>query len=187
MTESMHALPASVVVEFCKLCDRAHEVWLNHRELFDNNQRAAELTNSFAGEELERLSIISQEYSLLQIAKLHDKAVMNGNVTLGIDYVLTYGGWSNSVRNHLNELAEELKGFASQLRDARNKSLSHNDLATIVAGATLGEFADGADEEYFKALKEFVNTVHDQVVGGPWPFNDLVRGDVAAFLDTIKP
>jgi AbiU2 len=187
MTESRHALSASVVEEFCKLCDWAHEVWLNHLELFDNNQRAAELMNSFAGDELARLSIISHEYSLLQIAKLHDKAVMNGNVTLGIDYVLTYGGWSDSVRCRLEELAKELDGFARQLRDARNKSLSHNDLAAIVAGATLGEFANGADERYFKALHEFANTVHDQVVGGPWPFNNLVINDVAAFLATIKP
>jgi hypothetical protein len=56
-----------------------------------------------------------------------------------------------------------------------------------VAGATLGAFDEGADEMYFKALHEFVNTVHEQVIGGPWPFNNLVKSDVAAFLDTIKP
>jgi AbiU2 len=182
----MHALSASVVVEFCTLCDWAHEVWLNHRELFDNNPRASELMNSFAGEELGRLSIISQEYSLLQIVKLHDKAVMSGKATLGINYVLTYGGWSDSVGDRLEELARKLDGFASQLRDVRNKSLSHNDLATIVAGATLGEFSNGADEEYFKALQEFVNTVHDEVIGGPWPLNDLVKNDVAAFLAVLS-
>jgi hypothetical protein len=84
-------------------------------------------------------------------------------------------------------LAKELGDFAKQLLSARNKILSHNDLATIVAGARLGEFANGADEEYFKALQEFVNTVHDEVIGGPWPFNDLVKNDVEAFLATIKP
>ena len=57
----MHVLSAHVVVEFCKLCDWAHEVWLNHRELFDNNPRTTELMNSFAGEELSRLSIISKD------------------------------------------------------------------------------------------------------------------------------
>lgn len=183
----MPALSASVVVEFCKLCGWTYEAWLNHRELFDQNPRAAQLQKSLAGDALARLSVISQEYALLQIVKLHDRAVVSGNVTLGIDYVLTYGGWSNSVRSHLEALATELNNFASQLRDARNKSLSHNDLATIVAGATLGTFANGADEKYFKVLQEFVNTVHDQVVGGPWPFNDLVKNDVAAFLVTIKP
>jgi len=183
----MHALSASVVNEFCKLCGWAYEAWLNHRELFDQNPRAAELQKSWARDALARLSVISQEYVLLQVVKLHDRAVVSGNVTLGIDYIVTYGGWSDSVRDHLDGLANDLKEFASQLRDARNKSLSHNDLATIVAGAALGGFTKGADEEYFKVLQEFVNTVHEQVIGGPWPFNDLVKNDVAAFLATIKP
>src|ERR1019366_10326181 len=34
MTKPMHALSASVVVAFCTLCSRAHELWLNHLELF---------------------------------------------------------------------------------------------------------------------------------------------------------
>lgn len=187
MTKSMQVLSASDIEEFCKLCDRAHEVWLNHLELFDNNKRKAELMNSFAADELARLCIISQEYSLLQIAKLHDKAIMNGSATLGINYVLTYGEWSDSVRYRLEDLAKELSDFASQLRAARNKILSHNDLVTRVTNTTLGEFAEGNDEKYFKALQEFVDTVHDEVVGGPYTFNTLAINDVAAFLATIKP
>jgi hypothetical protein len=183
----MSALSPSVVVEFCKLCGWAYESWLNHRELFDENPRASELQSSLAGDALTRLSIISQEYSLLQIVKLHDRAVTSGKITLGIEYVMTYGAWSPSVLASLQKLEEKLNGFASQLREARNKSLSHNDLAAIVAGATLGAFSKGEDEAYFRALQEFTNIVHDQVIGGPWPFNNLVKNEVAAFLSVLKP
>jgi hypothetical protein len=183
----MHALSASVVLEFCNLCNRAHELWLNHLELFDNNLRWTELMKSIASCELNRLYGISQEYLLLQIIKLHDKAVANGNITLGIDYVLKYGGWSDSVRDRLEALEKELDGFASQLRGVRNKILSHYDLATILAGATLGGFAEGDDVKYFEDLQEFVNIVHDQVVGGPYPFSNNVINDIAYFLRTIKP
>lgn len=183
----MSALSASVVVEFCKVCGWAYEAWLNHRELFDRNPRKSELQQSWAGDALNRLSIISQEYSLLQIVKLHDRSAVAGNITLGIEYVLIYGGWTDSIRQQLEGLAAKLNTFASTLRSVRNKSLSHNDLATIVAGATLGSFVDGEDQAYFNALQDFVNLVHDQVVGGPWPFNDLVKNDVVAFLATIKP
>jgi hypothetical protein len=186
MTKSTHALSVAVVRDFCLLCDKAHEYWRNHLELFDNNPRNAELCNSIAGRELERLSVISHEYSLLQIMKLHDKAVMNGNITLGIDYILRYGGWSVPVLPRLTALAKELDSLADKLKGVRNKILSHNDLATIVAGATLGEFAKGADEKYFKDLQEFVNIVHDEVVGGPYPFDDLVGNDIDLFLHTIK-
>jgi hypothetical protein len=187
MTKSTHALSVTVVREFCNLCNRAHELWLNHLELFDNNPRNAELMNSIAKPEWVRLYTISQEYNLLQIIKLHDKAVMNGNINLGIDYVLTSGGWSDSVHDSLKELKTKLDGLADKLTGARNKILSHNDLATIVAGARLGDFPDGDDEKYFKALQEFVNIVHDHVVGGPYPFSNLVKNDIAFFLRTIKP
>ena len=183
----MHALSACVVMDFCTLCDKAHEYWLNHLELFDNNPRNTELMESIARPEWVRLSVISQEYSLLQVVKLHDNAVMNGNITLGIDYVLTYGGWSDSVRPHLEELAKELGDFAKQLRGVRNKILSHYDLASILADAPLGGFAEGADEKYFKDLQEFVNIVHGEVIGGPLPFCNLVKNDIAYFLRTIKP
>ncbi len=186
MTKPMHALSASVVLEFCNLCQWTYEVWLNHLELFDNNPRMTGPLNSYAKKELGRLSIISQEYGLLQLFKLHDKAVVNGNITLGIDYVLTYGSWSDSVRPRLEALAKQLNDFANQLRSIRNKILSHHDLVTILAGAPLGKFAKGDDERYFKALQDFVNTVHDEVIGGPWPFCNLVKNDVAAFLVRIK-
>lgn len=182
----MPALSPFVIIEFCKLCSWAYETWLNHRELFDENVRAQELQKSFAGDALARLSVISQEYSLLQIAKLHDRAVVNSKITLSLEYVMTYGAWSPAVREKLDALETKLSAFASQLRDARNKSLSHNDLASIVAGATLGSFVNGEDDAYFRALQEFVNIIHDEVVGGPWPFNDLVKNDVAAFLSVLK-
>ena len=188
MSNPMSALSPLVIQEFCYLCDRAHELWLHHLELFDNNTRADELNKaSFTGDEFRRLSIISHEYSMLQIVKLHDPAVIRGDITLGINCVLTYGDWSDCVRARLEELAKELNGFASPLRGPRNKILTHNDLDTIKAGATLGAFTEGADKKYFKALKEFANTVHEEVVGGPWAFDDGVRSDVAAFLDAIKP
>jgi hypothetical protein len=187
MTKPMHAHSRLVVEQFCALCDKAHEYWLNHLELFDKNPRNDELLESTARNEWIRLSIISHEYLLLQVRKLHDRAVTSGKITLGIDYMLKYGGWSDSVRYRLMELSEELDGLADKLEDVRNKILSHNDLATIVAGATLGEFGEGADEKYFEALQEFVNIVHDQVAGGPYPFNNFVRNDIAFFLRTLKP
>lgn len=182
----MPALSDTVIVEFCKLCDWAHETWLNHRELFEDNPREEELRKSWAGHTLARLSVISQEYSLLQVAKLHDAAVVSGKITLTIDYVVNYGAWNPSVLSQLEALQTKLNGFGSQIRGARNKSLSHNDLAAVVSGATLGTFRRGEDEAYFQTLQEFVNVVHEEVVGGPWPFDDLVKNDVVAFFAVLN-
>jgi hypothetical protein len=183
----MLAVSAPVVIEFCKLCNWAYVTWLNHRELFDRNPRAADLQHSLAADTLGRLSVISHEYALLQIIKLHDRAIVAGNVTLSIEYMIRYGGWRDPILTELREVATKLDQFASELRSTRNKVLSHNDLATIIAGANLGSFSDGNDEDYFRLLQTFVDIVHSQVVGGPYPFDDLTRNDVAAFLATLKP
>lgn len=175
-----------VVNEFCKLCDWAFQAWLTHRELFDENPNAAQLQASRGADALARLSIITQEYALLQIVKLHDSAVVAGSVTLGIDYMVIYGGWSSTTLASLSALSQRLNQFATDLRSTRNKVLSHNDLGAIAGGHTLGSFAPGADVKYFEDLQEFANLVHNEVVGGPFPFDDLVKNDVVAFLSIIK-
>lgn len=182
----MSALSRLVVEEFCKLCDWSFQVWLNHRELFDGNPRAAELQKSMGAEALSRLRTVSHEYTLHQIAKLHDRAVISGEVTLGIDYIVRYGGWNQPVLAKLTELADKLNQFAKGLRAVRNKALSHNDLAAILSGSVLGEFAEDEDVKYFEVLQEFVNVVHAEVIGGPSPFDDLVKNDVAALMAMIK-
>ena len=70
----------------------------------DHNSRAPELEKSWTVDAWARLSFISQEYALLQIVELHDQAVVSGKITLGIDYIVTYGGWSDSMRAHPKSL-----------------------------------------------------------------------------------
>jgi len=154
--------------------------------MFDDNPRAKELQSSMGAEALARLRTISHEYTLLQIAKLHDPVVVAGQVTLGIEYMVKYGAWNATVSATLGQLAEELNAFAKGLRTIRNKALSHNDLAAVLCGATLGEFEENKDIRYFATLQQFVNVVHEEVIGGLWPFDDLVRNDVAAFMAMLK-
>ena len=183
----MSALSRIVAEEFCGLCDWAYQVWRNHRALFDDNPRAAELQASRGARALKRLNTISHEYSLLQIAKLHDRAVTSGKLTLGIDYVVTYGGWSEPLLTKLITLASQLNKFEQGLHGARNRALSHNDLAAILSGKILGAFEKDEDIKYFDTLQEFVNLVHDEVIGGPRPFNAYATNDVAALMAMVKP
>jgi hypothetical protein len=186
-TELKTPLSPEIVKAFCGQCDRAHELWLHHRALFDHNPRAEEIMESFAREEFVRLSVISQEYSLLQIRKLHDPDIMKGHATLGIKYMVNQGRWSDAASDTLHSLAEKLDRFAEKLDGVRNKLLSHNDLKIILEEATLGEFIDGEDAAYFDALQEFVNIVHREIVGDIYPFATFVVGDVHIFLESFQP
>lgn len=100
--------------------------------------------------------------------------------------MVKYGAWSAETAAKLGQLAEKLNGFSKGLRTVRNKALSHNDLAAILSGATLGEFESNEDIQYFTTLQDFVDVVHAEVIGGPWPFDDLVKNDVVALMAMVK-
>jgi len=161
-----------VVERFYDLCNRAYRDWRIHKILFVDNPRKRELETSVAGYALEQFSILSQESFLLQIAKLHDPAIVQGHITLGIEYMVRYGGWDKNTETKLQALQLQLNELDKKTRPARNKILSHNDLESILNGGILGGFPDGMDDKYFKTLQEFVDVIHDSVIGGPMPFSE---------------
>jgi hypothetical protein len=182
----MTALSSEVVRRFCEYCGWTYRVWKARKIVFDDNSRVEELSKSRIPYYLEMLSMITQEYSLHQIAMLHDPAVQHGQINLTIEYVVKFGGWDSDVLNRLNGLKEDLDRFAGVIRSARNKILSHRDLETILAGKPLGKFEAGADDTYFQKLQEFVDLVHDKTIGGPYPLAEAtVLNDAGALVHLL--
>jgi hypothetical protein len=173
-----------VAIKFCSLCNWVYETWVTHKLLFDKNktpERNIEKAVYFTS----RLSTITQEYSLQQIAKLHDPAKQGNSLNLTIDYMVQFGEWGERT-DEINRIHHKLLKLWERLKPARNKALAHNDLETLMADAALGAFPEGADEEYFAALQDLVNEVHEKWVGGPYPFNDLAQADVQEFLALLE-
>lgn len=180
----MNPISPDVAKQFCELCNWAYECWVMHKRLFDENEKT-ETTIAKAKYFTSRLSVITQEYSLLQICKLHDSAIQRSAVNITIDYIVRFGDWGEDT-NKINQHAELLTALFHKLKSARNKLLAHNDLETIMGATALGGFPEGLDDEYFTALQELVNTVHERWHGGPYPFNDLAGADVEEFLHVLE-
>ena len=180
------ALSSKVVKEFCELCNRAHVSWSIRKHFFDENPDVKYLKTSRYESLFFNLSEIIQEHWLLQLAKLHDPAVQGGQINLTINYIIEYGNWEASIESELKRLRNEMLILNAPIRIARNKILSHNDLASILNGGSLGRFNVGDDIKYFACLQDFANLIYDKTVGGPWPFDDLVQNDVAAFMNCFK-
>ena len=182
----MNAHSEIVVRKFCEICQATYDAWRTHRVLFHKNPRETELIKSPAGKALIRLSIITQEYFLHQVSKLHDPAVQKDQVNLGIDYIVKFGGWDGTTKSKLQLLQKQLEELPKKIRPARNKIVAHNDLETFLNEPTLGAFPDEADTEYFKALEEFINIVHENVVGTPWHFSINVDAESQLLLSSLK-
>jgi hypothetical protein len=182
----MSAHSTIIVEAFYDLCNRVYVTWRIHKVLFVDNPRKKELERSVAGKTLEHLSIISQESILHQISKLHDPAIQQGRINLGVEYMVRFGGWDKTTDAKLQALQMQLNELAQKIRPARHKILSHNDLETILSSAILGAFPDGEDDNYFKTLQEFVDVIHDSVIGGPSPFSEDASIDATALLSSLK-
>jgi len=180
----MNPISPDVAKQFCELCNWAYECRTTHKRLFDKNERT-EKTIGRAKYFTARLSVITQEYSLLQICKLHDPAIQKGAVNITIDYIVRFGDWGTDTAR-INGYVIRLAELFEKLKSARNKILAHNDLEAIMEVATLGAFPDGLDDEYFSALQELVNAVHEKWLDGPYPFNDLAGADVEEFLHLLE-
>jgi hypothetical protein len=100
---------------------------------------------------------------------------MQGHITLGIDYMARYGGWDKNIATKLQALQLQLNELDKQIRPARNKILSHNDLESILNGGIVGDFPDGMDDKYFKILQEFVDIMCINVIGKALPFSVEAR------------
>jgi hypothetical protein len=174
-----------VVNKFCDLCQWAYESWKTHRVLFDEKPHTTKLRNSKGGHALYRLSVITQEYFLLQISKLHDPAVQQNQINLGIDYMIRFGGWEAITNSKLQAMKIQLEELAKKIRPARNKILSHNDFEAILNESTLGQFTAEADTEYFKTLEEFVNTVCENSTGRSWHYFTDVEPETELLLSTL--
>lgn len=180
----MDPISKDIAIKFCGLCNWVYETWVTHKFLFDENKTSENNIKKCAAF-TSRLSIITQEYSLQQIAKLHDPAIQGNSLNLTVDYMVRFGEWGER-RDDIERIHAKLLDLWSRLKPARNKALAHNDLETLMADTALGSFPEGADNEYFDALQALVNEVHEKWVGGPYPFNDLAQADVKEFLALLE-
>lgn len=166
------------------------------RALTDDNRRLSRLKKSHYSTFVGVVGIVLMEYSLLQVAKLHDPAVMGQKITLSLDYVLKYGGWESATSARLQKLKTQLdgllyvKGKRKMVKEARHEVLAHNDLAAHLSGDLKGAFTAGADKRYFRALHKFLEVAYrdgfDEPCGEFGSLTDDTRFAVESFFDSIK-
>lgn len=180
----MVAVSKDIAIKFCGLCNWVYEAWLTHRFLFHENETPDENIGKARAFTV-RLSTITQEYTLQQIAKLHDPATQGKSNNLTIDFIVRFWEWGEQ-QDTIDKIAERLSHLWTHLKLARNKVLAHADLETVIADTPLGAFPEGMDDNYFDALQELVNEVHKKWVGSPYTFNDRAKKDTVEFLAVLE-
>ncbi len=88
----MDPISKDIACRFCELCNWAYETWVTHKFVFDEN-KSPENNIGKSAYFTSRLSRITQEYCLQQIAKLHDPAIQGNSLNLTVDYMVRFGEW----------------------------------------------------------------------------------------------
>lgn len=153
---------------FCDLCQWVYECWTTHSNLFEplparleeeRNVILADFMKTPYGSCLERLNVMSHEYIILQIAKLHDPPRHGGNENLSVGFFLSQDFWTRAEESALRKIAAELDRLYTQIEDARHKILAHNDRAVFENDSPLGGFREGDDKGYFRALGQLCSMI----------------------------
>jgi hypothetical protein len=171
------ALSRVLLDKLWEQCNWAHEIWTLRRALIDSNQRKRTLEQGPHFYFIKAVGDACMEYVLLQIAKLHDRAVVAGRVCLTLDYVVEYGGWDETTQHKLMRLKGRLDALDSKIRPARNRLIAHNDLAVALSNQSLGGFVAGTDQRYFRTLQSFVSTAYKSTTGGPCAAFSTLKDD----------
>ncbi len=182
----MSPIPKAIVEKFCRACNWVYQAWLIQKVLFEESPGAEALKrNTDCGYLLESLNVITQEYALQQMAKLHDPAQQGHNKNLSLDCIIRQTGWEPTTETRLADLKKKLDDLAAPILVARNKVLSHNDLETHVEGRVHGAFEAGNDYLYFELLREFACLIHQEVIGTVFVFDELLRNDADCFIAAL--
>ena len=119
----MATLSEQTVQDFINICHWTYEAWITHRVLFDDNPNGED---SKYGPLLGRLSNITADYALLQLAKLHDRA-KGKNLTL--EYIIENAGWDSATASTLRQLHRQLDAFYRQIKPDSDKCAELADAA----------------------------------------------------------
>jgi hypothetical protein len=128
---------------------------------------------------------ILREYSLLQVAKIHDPEQTGGYANHSLDYLAArYGAQDDSVIAAFEKSNAQL---IDSVCHARKKVIAHSDATAVGSTYRFGAFDDGADDDYFRSLHEVVARLYEVAGIGLFPeWPRFAQQGADEFLDAVR-
>lgn len=186
MNENEQERNKQIVEAFCYECLWAWIVYDQYKKLFEKGEPRLNLLSRVALTFFKDLNTVLKHYLLLQICKLTDPAKSCGNKNLSINHIVECLPWPDDIKKQLGSLAKELDAFREDIKSARDKIFSHNDLKTFIENRNLGEFSEGAEKTFWENLQKFVNIIYWHYFEGPFPINVVSEYDADDLIVALK-
>ena len=170
-----------IVKSFCGQVHYLRIVRHMYRELFET-EKSYFLMEKTAPSFFAHLNKILHNYLLLEFAKISDPAKSSGNENFTVDNLLLSIDWPQNMKERLESQNNIIKEFRNYIQGARHKLLAHSDKETFLGQKQLGDFPEGKDEIFLKALEEICNITHEACFGNIYGSMVVSQdGDVISF------
>lgn len=182
----MDEISDEALEEFRKICHWTFEVWETHKTIFENSDFEKAIRETPAAYTMWMFSVISHEYSLLQIAKLHDPVTTGKSRNLSLNYIIEHGNWDSETNKKLCEILGKMNGFYNKIKPARDKVISHADYDSTMNIQIHGKFSAGEDDRYFECLEDFLKTIGMARLNCDFSFLHFSESEARRFMKTFK-
>jgi hypothetical protein len=170
-----------IIKSFCGQVHYLRIVRHMYRELFET-EKSYVLMEKVAPSFFAHLNTILHNYLLLEFAKISDPAKSFGNENFTVDNLLLCIDWPQDIKKRLESQNNIIKEFRDYIQKARHKLLAHSDKETFLKQKHLGDFPEGKDENFLKALEEICNITHEACFGNIYGSMVVTQaGDVISF------
>jgi hypothetical protein len=176
----------SIVLSFCQECVWTWSIRAHFSQLYESGEKRHQLLAEIARTFFHDMNLTLLEYVLLQQAKLTDPASSGvGKENLTTNYIVGLP-WKAEIQKRLSQENDELMKFRQKINDARRLLVAHTDLHTRIDEMVLGSFTRADESDFWGALQRFVNTAHEEAVGGPFEIEaSMPDGDAASLIHRL--
>ena len=153
----------------------------------DSNDEQRKLMESIAPSFFLDMGQVLAEYVVLAACRVTDPARDGKNENLTLETFVNSFGADSQTGKQLDELRQQMNAHRKKIEPARHKLIAHADREVIRQGKPLGLASWPEWDQFWGALKRFINILNEKVVGTPYDIDIAgVPGDAEMLLKSLQ-
>ncbi|WP_155886707.1 hypothetical protein [Actibacterium atlanticum] len=165
-------------------CVWCRVVFNTHQALFDQGDEVDQVLRESAAWFFHDYSVISQEYHVVQVGRLTERADNGRNRNLTVEHIENSLESLEKSSDEVSELARRLVKYRGRIDHSRNKLVAHRDVPTLRKPRQPRTWPSAEVYNFFSDLNAFCDAVANQIGMEPLDFSATpAKGDA---LDLIK-
>ncbi len=176
------------VKDFSDHCVYIRSVYLFMLRIWrDSNEDERKMMEGVAPLFFQDMTQVLSEYMIIAACRVTDPARERRNENFTVEMFTNSFSSDPKTFNQLKQLQKRMEKLREKILPARNKFAAHADREAVRSGKPLGEASWEQWEDFWSALREFVNVINEKTTGSPFEIDAAgVRGDAEMFLKTFR-